>query len=79
MSGACCSMKNQNQLFPLPDAELPAKFSAFLVAQVDASHRSGYPKRGEKKEKPVQMNLKSELQRMNKKSERKCSSQKLNK
>lgn len=39
-------MKNQNLLFPLPDAELPAKFSAFLIAQVDASHRSGYPKRG---------------------------------
>lgn len=51
MSEACCSMKNQNLLFPLPDAELPAKFSAFLVAQVDASHRSGYPKRGEREKR----------------------------
>lgn len=49
MSEACCSVKNQNLLFPLLDAELPAKFSAFLVAQVDASHRSGYPKRGGEK------------------------------
>lgn len=28
-------------LFPLPDAELPTNASVFLVAQVDASHRSG--------------------------------------